>query len=69
MKMARDTGSLSENVNYAVKSSHLLAFLEGLTETASLPVSTTAAGLAAAADSTTIQQVKDATVFITVQEK
>lgn len=26
--MARQTGALSENVNYAVKSSHLLSFLE-----------------------------------------
>jgi TPR repeat protein/S1-C subfamily serine protease len=65
--MARETGALSENVNYAVKSSHLLAFLEGT------PAASTGAGEvdgtpSANATPQTIQSVKDATVQIVAEK-
>jgi hypothetical protein len=65
--MARETGALSENVNYAVKGTHLLAFLEGIS--ASLVPPEVNKTLPPQADSETIEQVKNATVSITVEQQ
>ena len=67
IRMAQETGALSENVNYAVKSSHLLAFLEG-TAAASIPEAP-AVSTPSTATPATIQRVKDATVLIIVEER
>lgn len=66
--MARQTGALSENVNYAVKSSHLLAFLEG-TPAASTGADAAEGSLGANAKPQTIQSVKDATVQILAEKQ
>ena len=65
--MARETGALSENVNYAVKGTHLLAFLEGIS--ASLVPPEVNKTPPPQADSETIEQLKNATVFITVEQQ
>ncbi len=63
--MAKRTGALSENVNYAVKSSQLLAFLSGGSSASVFSEPTTKPPQTAEPEM--IQQVKDATVFITVE--
>ena len=64
--MAKETGALSENVNYAVKSSHLLNFLRDTP--AAVDVSAVEATAAPpTADPATIQRVKDATVLVFVE--
>ena len=67
MKMAKDTGALSENVNYAVKGGHLLAFLESLPFTSDQPKSEEKT-LPLLAEPSTIQKVRDATIFIITEE-
>ena len=66
IKMAKKTGFLTENVNYAVKGSQLLAFLENLPGLGSLPDAEVTPP-PSTPTSETIQKVKDATLFIIVE--
>jgi S1-C subfamily serine protease len=66
--MVKLTGALSENTNYAVKSSHVLTMLPGLPAANSLPVGGSSTPPATADDST-IQRLKQSSVLITVERE
>lgn len=68
MKMAKETGALSENVNYAVKGTQLQLFLDRLPEALNLPLPSDETP-PSNPEPNTIQKIKEATVFIIVNHR